>query len=498
MRVCSVSRLLRKGSCFLLVCTLLTGIYTLFSLMQHRQEQSSGENSEAVVIPDSFAWQRNFKAAILGDSELFPLLKVAVPPRTRLAGLLSPYGDGLNRDLLEYFARDYGFNLQFSEVPSLAQASELLIRGEVDLAAGFIAPADFIRNSETNAPDIALSPAYQNVSPALLYVGKSRSRESKLMVLDPEVSAVVKNAAALEKAPLSDDIFDLMNYLEQGHTGYAVVGSAYLSMLLPIFSDVRTSVRTLDGNAGRHWIWRDDSSLAALSLESFWKDKDTLRLLDDLHEKYWAFLPLRPNRSKIAALVKGLERELEQYHKSINAAAREFNIDPLLLTAVIYQESQFRHTMGDNGQGLMQLTRSTADSLGVNADEPSANIRGGAKYLRLIFDSLPDDLPYWDRWFLTLAGYNQGPGMLKAAIRLAGRDNETLNWRAVKETYLYLESHPEAINRSQVRGRHVVNYVQNVRYYYYILNGLVILDRPEAQHLTPLLAAVRGARPVGM
>ena len=44
-------------------------------------------------------------------------------------------------------------------------------------------------------------------------------------------------------------------------------------------------------------------------------------------------------------------------------------------------------------------------------------------------------------------------------------------------------------SRSQVRGKHVVDYVQKIRYYYYVLNGIVVLDRPEAEHLTPLLAS---------
>lgn len=475
---------------------LLTGLIG-FALYTGSGKAVRPQNDVKVFIPGGFAWQHNFKAAILGDTELFPLLKVAVPPKARMAGLLSPYGDGFDRDLLERFAHDYGFSLQFTEVVSFDRACALLSQGKVDLAAGFTAPADYADEAQVN--NLSLGPAYQKVSPVLLSVGKTRSNESELMVIDPELTEVVQNStAALKKKPLSDDVSDLVTYLEQGQTGYALIDNAYLSMLRPLFNDVKTSVRSLSGSISHHWIWRNDNTLPALSLAAFWKDKTTDRYLEDLHEKYRAFLPSRPSKSRTMALIKGLELELEQYHNAINDAAREFNIDPLLLTAVMYQESEFKHTTGQTGQGLMQLTESTAVSLGVDAYEPSSNIRGGAKYLRSIFDSLPKELAYWDKWFLTLAGYNQGPGTLNSAMRIAERNNEELSWRAVKEAYLYMENHPGEANRSRVRGKQVVNYVQNIRYYYYVLNGLVILDRPEAQHLTPLLAGVGAMQPLGM
>ena len=69
----------------------------------------------------------------------------------------------------------------------------------------------------------------------------------------------------------------------------------------------------------------------------------------------------------------------------------------------------------------------------------------------------------------------------------------------VKEAYLLLETEPYAskAKRGAVRGKHAIQYVQSIRYYYYVLNGLVVLDRPEAQHLTPLLAKTGrlGSRP---
>lgn len=451
-------------------------------------ERGDAPSEFKVRVPGGLAWQNSYKAAILGNSDFYPVLRVAVPPKARMASLLSPFGDGFERDLLESFAADYGFSLQYTEVTSFDEANALLAKGKVDLAAGFTAPS-----TEETPETLTIGPAYRKVTPMLLTVGKTKKNEKpELMVADPALAEAMPQSAAptaLDEEPLSDDVSELVAFLEQGQNGYALVDNAYMNMLRPLFNDVKTSAKSLSGNVSHHWMWRNDESLQALSLEAFWQDKTTKRYLDDLQEKYLAFMPKTQNRQQTANLIKGLERELVQYHDAINAAAREYNMDPLFLTAIMYQESHFKNTYGGNGQGLMQLTKATAASLGVNPSDPASNIRGGAKYLRSIYDSLPEEMNYWDRWFVSLAAYNQGPGILNAAMRVADKKDDELTWRSVKEAYLYLESHPGAAGRSQVRGKHVVSYVQNIRYYYFVLNGIVVLDRPEAEHLTPLLAS---------
>lgn len=474
---------------FLLVLAAGFCLYSSFIDQGGMLERGNTPNQFKVHIPSGLAWKNNYKAAILGNSDFYPVLRVAVPPKSRMTSLLSPFGEGFERDLLERFGGDYGFSMQYTEVTSLDEAARLIAKGEADLAAGFTAPSTSFEGVDSGK--MTVGPAYRKVTPMLLTVGRTKKNEkAELMVADPCLAeSVPGDTAALDEEPLSEDVSELVAFLEQGQKGYALVDNAYINMLRPLFNNVRTSTRSLSGNVYHHWIWRNDKSLAALSLNAFWQDKTTKNYLDDLQEKYQAFIPKNQNRQQTSNLIKGLERELVQYHAAINAAAREYNLDPLFLTAIMYQESHFQNTNGNSGQGLMQLTQSTAASLGVNPNDPAANIRGGAKYLRSIYDSLPEDMGYWDKWFLALAAYNQGPGTLSAAMQVAKKNDEELSWRLVKEAYLYLEGNPGAASRSQVRGKHVVNYVQKIRYYYYVLNGIVVLDRPEAEHLTPLLAS---------
>ena len=455
------------------------------------------QNGFKVQIPSGVMPQNTFRAAVIGNGDFFPVMRVAIPPKARLAALLSPFGEGLDRDLLATFAHDYGFTLEYFEVNSYTEASEMLKANKVDLAAGF--PGSFNFNISS---DLLTGPAYAQVTPMLLRVGSS-SKQKEMMVSDPGLLDAVPDTSTMPSSPaLSDDVGDLVNYLEQGKAGYALVDNASLNMLRPLFSNLKTSAKKLDGTAYHHWVWRNDGSMYAISLQSFWNDEQTAVYLEDLRENYAGFMPKSLNRAKTEALIRGMEKELNQYHTAIADAAREYNLDPLLLTAVMFQESRFKNELSSNtGKGLMQLTESTAASLGVNPSDPYSNIRGGAKYLRKIFDSLKgEDMSYWDKWFATLAAYNQGPSHLADALSLASNINDgNRSWRAVKEAYLLLETEPYAskAKRGAVRGKHAVQYVQSIRYYYYVLNGLVVLDRPEAQHLTPLLAKAGrfGVRP---
>ncbi len=96
----------------------------------------------------------------------------------------------------------------------------------------------------------------------------------------------------------------------------------------------------------------------------------------------------------------------DAFAEEINHAARQFNIDPALVRAVIHAESGFNvHARSPKGAvGLMQLMPATARHLGVaNVRAPRENIRGGAKYLADLLVRFRNDV------ILATAAYNAGP-----------------------------------------------------------------------------------------
>ncbi len=100
------------------------------------------------------------------------------------------------------------------------------------------------------------------------------------------------------------------------------------------------------------------------------------------------------------------DKVISTYGKLIDEAAERHQVDSALIASVIHAESSGNpNAVSDAGaKGLMQLTDSTAEYLGVQDSlDPKENIMGGAKYLRKLMDKYGDIR-------LALAAYNAGPG----------------------------------------------------------------------------------------
>lgn len=96
-----------------------------------------------------------------------------------------------------------------------------------------------------------------------------------------------------------------------------------------------------------------------------------------------------------------------QYDKVIERYADAYNVDPVLVHAVILVESDFnpRCVSNKNARGLMQLIPETAQRYGVkNVFDPEENIRGGVHYLADLLDMFGHDMER------ALAAYNAGEG----------------------------------------------------------------------------------------
>lgn len=97
-------------------------------------------------------------------------------------------------------------------------------------------------------------------------------------------------------------------------------------------------------------------------------------------------------------------------------SGRRNSVDPLLLYAIMHQESTFKpRAMSNKGaRGLMQLMPGTAVRFGVTSIwDPKQNIEGGTRYMRFLLDKFDGDVQ------LALAGYNAGEGaVMKYGYRI--------------------------------------------------------------------------------
>lgn len=96
------------------------------------------------------------------------------------------------------------------------------------------------------------------------------------------------------------------------------------------------------------------------------------------------------------------------YIEMARQIAIEEGVDPDLFLRLIQQESSFNQdaVSSAGALGLAQLMPDTAADLGVDPMDPEQNLRGGARYLKMMFDEFGDPR-------LALAGYNAGPGNVR-------------------------------------------------------------------------------------
>lgn len=100
-----------------------------------------------------------------------------------------------------------------------------------------------------------------------------------------------------------------------------------------------------------------------------------------------------------------------RWRERVAALASKYDISPALLEAVVWQESRWNElAMSPVGaRGLAQLMPGTAAQMGINSADPTSNLEGGARYLRMQLDAFGGDIEK------ALAAYNAGPGRVVKA-----------------------------------------------------------------------------------
>ena len=139
---------------------------------------------------------------------------------------------------------------------------------------------------------------------------------------------------------------------------------------------------------------------------------DALRLVDREGVLHVTNVPADPRYQRVpgasgtrAGWLRLPARPTGRYLEEIHEISRQYDVDPVLVEAVVRAESAFDATAVSpkGAAGLMQLMPGTASALGVvDRFDPRENITGGVRHLRYLLDR------YQGNVALAVAAYNAG------------------------------------------------------------------------------------------
>lgn len=406
---------------------------------------------------------------------------------------------GLIAELLGLFQQELnvGLNRRLDQVeimPMPVSRDRLipaLISGQADLVAADLtitdARSELVDYSVAFAQDVdevvVFAPgmgegvnSLDDLSGHSIYVRKSSSYFEHLTELNRDLVSRSLEPIQIDAANELLRTQDILEMVNVGLVSATVVDSYKASSWSKIFSDMRVR-EDLVVHAGGEiaWVFRKDSPELAAVVNDFVRGHRQGTLIGNvLINRYLGNL----NWVRNSTSDKGVAR-LRPLLEHFRASGAESDLDPLMLAAQAYQESELNHDRESpaGAVGIMQIKPSTAADRNVGIDDissPAANIKAGARYMRFLMDRYFSDPEMGEvqRWLFALAAYNAGPAKIQRLRKQAAAEGHDPN--------LWLDN-VELIAARKI-GRETVRYVRNT-FKYYVAYRMAWEDRALRQSL---------------
>lgn len=389
---------------------------------------------------------------------------------------------GFEYDLVRRFAEVQGWKVRFELAESLEEIFYRLERGEAHFAAAGLAATGRRLRRVRFGPVYATTQEWVVCSSAV----ETPKQVSDLIGLRLEVVAGSSHADRLRELRREHPQLvwremtlpgeeELLERAANGLIDCTVADEMEYQIARNFLPGLRAAF-TLGKPPSIAWAfprWGESRLLEAVG--RFFQELAESGEVEVLKERYYGHVR-RLAEADILGILERRTTRLPALKPFFYEAQRVSGLDWRLLAAVAYQESQWdAYASSPTGvRGIMMLTADTADRLGVrNRLDPRESILGGARYLRILRDMVPDTVPEPDRTWMALAAYNIGPGGFAAALRLTRRlDRNPDSWRDVKEVLPQLgrPRHSGEPRLAAVRGGEARIFAENVRVYYDILS----------------------------
>ncbi len=222
------------------------------------------------------------------------------------------------------------------------------------------------------------------------------------------------------------------------------------------------------------WVIAPGADELADAVDAWFARQSTAKEIDRLTASHFGFFP-KFDYLDMVRFRKDIKDVLPDYERDFRTAARRNELPWMLLAAKAYQESRWNpDAVSPTGvRGIMMLTRSTAERVGVSdRTDPRESIWGGARYFADLLARIPKEVEGDDRYWFALAAYNMGMGHVYDARALAEQRGLNKNiWVDVKKVLSSLSDEKvyPTLRYGYARGYEARRHVEQVRTYWHVL-----------------------------
>ncbi len=280
------------------------------------------------------------------------------------------------------------------------------------------------------------------------------------------LSAEIGGEIKIDTLSGSLTIEEIVKMVSEGKIEYTISDANLANILAQQYKniDVRVPISLSQQIA---WATRTNSPKLLEELNAWLKKFKKTADYNVIYNRY--FKNNRSFRKRIKSEFLSLNSNtISKYDDLIKEKSNVLNWDWRLISALIYQESQFEiHAKSWAGaEGLMQIMPATAKEMGVkNRFDATDNVTGGTNYLKIIwkrFDDIPDAE---QRIKFTMASYNCGYGHVRDAQKLALENGlENLKWDENVEEMILALSFSKNYNLPNIK----YGYVRGIEPFMYV------------------------------
>jgi membrane-bound lytic murein transglycosylase F len=396
---------------------------------------------------------------------------------------------GVEYEILKYFAKDIGVDLEVVVVQNLDEINQMLNDGIGDIiACNYTVTKDRLREIDFSIPIMRTAQVLVQRKPDDFKERKKKDWNKEL-IQDPEGLIgkrihVWKNSSYFNRLKnlqeeLGDTIFiepvggevipeELIRLVAEGFIDYTVTDQNVAWIHQRFYDNIDVSLE-LSVKQRIGFGLRKTSPILKEKLDVWLESFIKTTTYRYIKHKYFK---LSIHSAKVLDDYSSLRGgKMSPYDAIIKEVALENAWDWRFLAALIYQESKFKRQQESfaGAYGLMQFMPGTGPSYGVYPDSPpKTQIRGGMTKLIKNYEDWEDITDSIQRLKFTIATYNAGLGHILDAQRLAEKhDLNPFIWDDNVEKMVLNLSNPkyyqDPLSRhGYLRGIETYNYVRDI------------------------------------